>query len=315
MKNALLISGIGGLLLAILSPIQAHMGDRVVRIPELTDEDLEWIDLNDGSTVDWQEVIGDPILTAQDFATSEAGAAYDPTDLEYRIWMGWPGKRNRIYAAMEKVDDEYVGYIKDYLPEEDMYYAMQSDSGVQFLVDGDHSGGEFIPNAEGRGPEELMFLYNKEAQYFMAASEPDRNFEGVGIFQGGGFLYRDDWFHIPPLAAMGGGSFGEHPTVVVTEFYVTPFDFLVPDSPELTEISDLKAGQVIGFEMRVFDFDGKSGGVESSFKSLHGFPVRLGPMGDADRFVDAILVDALGRVLEDTAVEDATWARIKASFR
>jgi hypothetical protein len=305
MKNALFTLGIAALLLGIASPIQAHVGDAVVRIFELTDEELQWIDLHDGSVEDWQEVMGDPTLTALDFVTDGRRANNDPSDLAYRIWMGWHKESDRIYVAMERVDDRYVGYVRDVPPESDSWYAWWSDSGLQFLVDGDHSGGAITVG---------MREDNREIQHFMAASESYRNFEGVNIMQNG-FTYKDDWFRVPPLAEVGGGSFGEQPTVVVTEFYVTPFDWLVWDDPELAEVSDLKAGQIIGFAMVIIDYDEvfKSGSIE--YQSVHSFPIdSMGPGWVPDLFGDAILVNALGKVPEDTAVENLTWARIKASF-
>lgn len=319
MKNALLALEVAGLLLGIASPVQAHVGDRVIPIFELTDEDLEWIDLHDGSVEDWQEVIGEPTLTVLDFVTLKHWARYDPADLDYRIWMGWHDATERIYVAMERVDDEYVGYAGGHTPPgRDPWYGYFSDSGLQFLVDGDHSGG--IVTRWDLGPDSDLELRmsenNREAQYFMAASEPYRNFEGVNIMQNF-FLYKDDWFRVPPLAEAGGGSFGENPTVVVTEFYVTPFDLLVWDDSESSRVSDLKAGQIIGFAMIMTDYDKGYGDSDLlDYQSVHIFPVdEMGPDGlQADDFVDAVLVDALGQAPEDTAVEDVTWARIKASF-
>ena len=42
----------------------AHVGDEIYPFYELLDEDLERIDLSDGSVEDWYDVIGEPSLTA-----------------------------------------------------------------------------------------------------------------------------------------------------------------------------------------------------------------------------------------------------------
>ena len=47
---------------------EAHVGDRVYQIPELTDDMLALIDLKDGSVDDWAQIFEDPALTPLDFS-------------------------------------------------------------------------------------------------------------------------------------------------------------------------------------------------------------------------------------------------------
>lgn len=297
------------LAICLASNASAHMGDRVFPIIELSDEDLAKIDIDDGSVEDWIEVVGEPTLTAQDFTTR---GGYDPSDLDYRIWMAWHDATNRIYIAIEKADDVYIRYLEEAgSPDDNLWFPWYSDSSLHFLVDGDHSGGTTIYGVNSFPDEERPFQDNKESQYFMVAGERlQESGQHIAPMQNG-IRYKQDWFYSPPFADGGGGSFGEAPTIAVTEFYVTPFDWLVWNDPNATRISDLSAGKIIGFAMGMIDYDTKSAGDSEVHHMLyHGFGVYT----PAEEFADGVLLDVLGQVPDDSAVEQGSWARIKASF-
>ena len=57
------------LIMGIAMSVDAHVGDRVYPISELTDEMLAEIQLHDGSVEEWYELIGEPTLTLLDFAS------------------------------------------------------------------------------------------------------------------------------------------------------------------------------------------------------------------------------------------------------
>ena len=73
------------------------------RSTEITDEAA--IDVTDGSIEDWEELFGEPSLTSLDFTgfTSYQGSGesmdYNPSDLDFRIWLGWNGASDRIYVG------------------------------------------------------------------------------------------------------------------------------------------------------------------------------------------------------------------------
>lgn len=132
---------IAGLLVGLAGTAWAHIGARVIPIFELSDEDVAQIDLKDGSIEDWENVLGEPSLTTPDFGINSLigdGVSYDPSDLDFRIWLGWHQPTERIYAAMETVDNVYVN----------QYRGRKIDGipfGIDFMdfaVDGDHSGVE-----------------------------------------------------------------------------------------------------------------------------------------------------------------------------
>ena len=117
--------------------------------------------------------------------------------------------------------------------------------------------------------------------------------------------YEQDWFQAPPYADGGGGIAGENPTISVTEFYLTPFDRFVWNSPEESRVSELYTGKVIGFGFLIADYD--------PGEAIAGF--FLGTRGSgAGTYVDGMLLGPGGVFPEDTAVENVTWGRIKAAF-
>ena len=93
--------------LGLATAANAHIGDEIYPFYELLDEELDRIDLTDGSVDDWYEVVGEPSLTAPDFVwgTEYEPAEYDPSSLDFRIWLAWHQGSGTIWIAMERVDD------------------------------------------------------------------------------------------------------------------------------------------------------------------------------------------------------------------
>ena len=104
---------IAGLLVGMASVTGAHVGERVIPIYELSDEDLVRIDLKDGSVEEWKDIIGDPQLTAFSVSTDPNSPEdqYDPSDFDFRIWIGWNQSTSRIYVAFESIDDDGTGSV------------------------------------------------------------------------------------------------------------------------------------------------------------------------------------------------------------
>ena len=94
-------------LAGFLSVANAQPPDRIYPVVELTDRDVAEIDVTDGSVEDWENIAGEPTLTPLDFA-EPYGGSYDPSDMDFRIWLGWHDATDRIFFAMERVDDVYV---------------------------------------------------------------------------------------------------------------------------------------------------------------------------------------------------------------
>jgi len=288
-----------GLSAVFVGGAKAHVGDRIYYLWQLSDEDVAAIDLKDRSVEDWVDIVGEPTMTTVDFGNEN----YDPSDLEFRIWLAWHEPTNRIYGAVERYDDTYAPLTTRF----NRVIAHWHDAAINLYIDGDHSGGDFIyPWGDGMTEDEYWSNTFQGAQQFTAKAEDLEGYPLVEMwYLAQATSSKEDWFIQAPYAEGGGGLFGETPTVSITEFFVTPFDFLVWNSPEESAVSDLQPGQTIGFGVQIFDTD-------KSFWASYW--MGNGITGSADSFADGLLLGMGGVMPGDTAIQDVTWARIKASF-
>ena len=71
-------------------------------------------------------------------------SAYDPSDLDFVMWLGWRQLTNHLYVAVAATDDSYVNEFGS----DDNYYGDQFVwDHVAIAIDGDHSGGRWIDPA------------------------------------------------------------------------------------------------------------------------------------------------------------------------
>ena len=301
-------------------PVPGHSGDRLYPFYEITDEAA--IDVTDGSIEDWEELFGEPSLTSLDFTgfTSFQGdgesMGYNPSDLDFRIWLGWNGASGRIYAGAICIDDVYVGEGE----KSPNYLERSGEDHVAIHIDGDHDGSiawgdDFVYDRQ----RDDSGLIDQKAQHYNAV--PLRNETShVGLpflesFSEGG----ESWWGYPPSGDGGGSVAGENPVVWVTEFYVTAFDRLLRKDPENSLVSDLGAEQIVGFRMRVGDFD--EPGTSGAGSNFPGKPHVLGDYfgmtaleyaNESDLLMDGILLPADG--IGGTAAAPDSWGLIKASL-
>ena len=287
-------------------PVHGHRGDRVYPLFEVIDETA--INVNDGHVDEWMELIGEPTVTALEFTVLDwqFGAStfplhdYDPSDLDFRIWIGWTSASERIYVAAIFSDDISAGedeYDPNYSPGQDF---------LRLLIDGDHdASSDRDPNPTLEGDDSRIF--DQAAQSYSAV--PVRA-EGpiVGLrtleFYGG-----DWWWSYPPYGNGGGAIRGENPVIWTVEFYVTPFDMLLRKEPENSIVSDLGAQKIVGFQIHVGDFDDPDEGKEFYFLGDEkDFP------GDADTWMDGLLIGSGAGVSDGSVVRTDSWGRIKASL-
>jgi hypothetical protein len=302
MRKSLLAVLMMAFTLGIVSRASAHIGSEVYLFFEIADEDVSEIDFNDGSLDDWIDLVGDPSLDATDFFADPGvgdGAPYDPADMDYRIWFGWNSTSSTIWGAMERTDDVYVNeYAGGNLSD-----LWKWDSVIEFMLDGDHSGGEYgfnATNCEGCTEEEINLVNNRQAQqYLVIAEAPDGKQAGyLGAGQG--------WVNDVPYSLGGGTAFGDSPVTTLVEFYLTPFDNLIFNDPAASEATNLVAGNTIGFQISVPDWD-----VAGTYHAFHTVTGQAATWRYAERFADARLVGVGGDI---TAVEESSWGRVKASF-
>ena len=301
-------------LLGLASAAHAHIGDQIYPFYELLDEDLDRIDLTDGSAEDWYDVLGEPSLTAADFYYPFSH--YDPGNCDFRFWLAWNRRGGTLWVAMERYDDIYHNnYAGEILVESGLPRPAMVlwDSYFSFMVDGDHSGGRYLfghHSCEGCTAEETNLLNNRQAQHYLAIAE-------TAAGQQVGYDGVSEWAVREPYAAAGGGVLGATPATSVTEMMVTPFDALVYDDEAASTASELYPGKVIGFSISTIDNDGTEfpdGYGPTEFQWLSD----RGPTMDfADHFVDGLLLGAgedPSRYDDISAVEPSSWGRIKAAL-
>ena len=295
-------------LLGLAGDAPAHIGDEIYPFYELLDEDLDRIDLNDGSVEDWLEAVGEPSVTASDFIWEFH--SYDPSEVDFRIWLAWNQSSSTLWVAMERFDDLYFNRYDGDEPWKMHWW----DSSISFMVDGDHSGGPYSYllgfNCEGCTADQVL-ENNRQAQEWVAIAEtPD----GDHLHHGGA----SEWVIREPYAAAGGGVIGETPATTVTEFKVTPFDDLIYNDEEASEASKLYPGKTIGFSIDTTDNDVTQATDGSGVSILLSLTAKLEALTKADLFVDGLLIGAgedPSRYDNTAAVAPSSWGRIKAALR
>ena len=287
---------------ADLAPLAAHVGDRLYPITYLSEETLAVLDQDDAVVEDWVETVGEPVLTPLDFDLAPDGSydRFDPSNLDFRIWLGW-SREGRIHVAAQFADDVYFNE-----------YGFGPSDLLTLIVDGDHTGGLYLPFSLSRPPEEAEdpLENNMQAQAYQAVSraagDPMVDMVTTTLF------VDERWMVEPPFARGGGGVFGENPAYWSVEFYVTCFDRLNHLSPEDSDVSQLAEGKIIGFDIWVFDVDDDSGlGAQYNLGRPDGSEPHDGH--DASTLLDGLLLGPDG-VSGDAAVESVSWGRIKASL-
>ena len=288
-----------GLVCGLTGGASAHIGDTTVLLFEASDEDIVDIDLADGTVEDWEDVFGEANFLPADFfadPTVGDGAQYDPTDMDYRIWTGWRSSNNTIWFAMNRFDNVYFG--REYDGSSPWNY-----EAIEVMLDGDHSGGDYTGSAnEDWTADEQTLNNNRTAQQYIGVAD-DPSGRHVFYLGAGG-----EWVNDLPYADGGGISIGDNPTESVIEFYVTPFDDLIWNSPDDSRATPLVDGKVIGFQISLPDTD-QAPGQDRAFHTLSG---QAATWRFAERFIDARLVGAGGGGA--TAVTENSWGRIKASL-
>ena len=292
------------MVLAFGTASSAHIGGLVFPIFELPTSDLP--DINDGTLEDWEDVLTGTSLDHNSFEPLAVGdgAAVDPADLAYRMFMAWHSAGQHFWVAIERVDDVYINTYEG----GDLTGIWRFDS-VEIMLDGDHTGGAYNGfSADDYSEEEIKLLSNFQAQQYVCVAEsPDGRLLG---YQGSG----QGWVPLPPWSDAGGFSVGEAPNTSVIEMYLTAWDELNWAGAAQSKRSSLAAGKMVGFQYSVSDFDTEAG-------AYHGFHTLSGQPNTwrmAENFVDGELIPCdtgdCGSA-PATAVQSDSWGRIKASVR
>ena len=236
----------------------------------------------------------------------------DPSSLDFRIWIAWHDDPVRIYLAFSASDDVHINSN-----------GWGSDIEITLAVDADHSGQD--------GYSDLSFEEAEGswggAQQYRAFSQMDSGEQTLYSLytssskSGSGYVLDgsgDSWTVLPPYGDAASHVAGENPTISVIELYVTPYDSWggYDSGPRDAVVSDLKAGQVIGFAAIVGDRDTETGSYDLMPEAVRSD----NPYGDiivgsrADVYLDGLLLPAGGRETEDSVIRPDSWGLIKASL-
>ena len=278
-------------------------------IPELTDEMLEEIRLDDGSVDEWYDLVGDPTMTLLDFSTYQNALSPDPSNLDFRFWLAWEDDPDRLYIAFVSSDDFYKN-DHDYNGGP-LQAGITGHDSIVISIDGNHSGGQGLKGASSQ--EEVLEAFGQTQRYEVIA----RTTSGPTMDN----LVRHwtemfSWKVFPPYGDAGGSVAGENPTISVIELYITPFDsWGAWDDLENSVPSDLTAGQIVGFGLIVHDFDQEEWGVSWTPEAVQSEDAEIDIRNlRADIFLDGLLLPAKSIEPEGSAVESVTWGRIKAAI-
>ncbi len=301
MKKIIIIATVLGLVLASFTPSSAHQRtDRnwaAVQVPIDVDGIRDVV--MDGDLGDWDNVPSVFWVTQDDLVEVVTGTQGDPDpgNLAERIIVGWNPETNLVYVMEERFDDLWYGTIEG------------TNDKLELVLDANHSGGQF------QGVESIDLDPERWAGAEAQDWQQSLHQEAQLWLWGGGV-----WASVEPYAGIRWNVEGEvgGPATLFQESWFTTFDDLPasstgPDDPDLI-IHDLEEGQVMGVGMAIQDDDNGPG------DSYNGYWVSTGDVNmyfHADSLVDYVLLgfDANNWVSDsDTAVEEDSWARIKAGF-
>ncbi|MBT6147083.1 MAG: hypothetical protein HN712_22265 [Gemmatimonadetes bacterium] len=302
MRNQVLATLGVCLIVGLGQQASAHVG-RDVQIFELATEDLP--DLRDGSMQDWEDVLGDNFLTMDFFETLDdgghGGAPKDPADMDYKVYLAWNSRDQRIYVGVDRTDNIYLNSVNP----DDPFDAWQWD-GIEVYLDGDHSGGQFnLFSADDVG-DQVQSLQNRQAQQWLILPE------STGPQTAACFCFDKIWARGAPWTDAGGMSEGSAPVRTVTEAALTAWDDMDSEGPETSVRSSLIGGKTIGFSLTINDFDE----APAAYHATHTFTSVGDGYYQAGSLADAELVPCAGGDCGSapTAVASDSWGRIKASF-
>ncbi|NKB68092.1 MAG: hypothetical protein GKR89_13605 [Candidatus Latescibacteria bacterium] len=298
-------------LLALPRPGSGHVGGEPVPVLEFAPDQVP--DVHDGSLADWERAWGglEPAYTKSDARPLNTAADFGlhPLDLEFNWYFGWSAAANRLYFAAQVFDDIYLRPEGLDIESHAFFY----DS-LELMVDGDHSGGWYSGFTARSYPGEVSpaedsLMTNLQAQHY-SLFPPWPRPAGIAAYSHGA-----GWVDRPPYAEVGGGvvpgaaaagSLAKR-TQYLVEGYVTVWDSLVWHSPDESRPSQLAPGRIVGVQISVSDCDTQPG-------NCHGYFTLAGAQNawrHAFQFVDVELVASP----RPSAVQDDSWARIKASFK
>ena len=258
----------------------------------------------DGDPSDWDIVPETPYHIRNDrmqgsdpsIALRDPGST-DPSDLSMNSVIGWNESANRIYFLIEIFDDVHN-------VDRDDVARFWEDDDVEININGDNTGQDEA-NLEGEPFNNHYYGFvvpPVEGQSFFPFSTGNAEWLQVGTD-----MLDFGW-------SFEGEQFGESTYIyeaAMTVYFSAPTAEGAPESE--AEIVDLEEGEIVHFTIDIGDFD-EPGQTYDSFWTVSDD--RACCSANSDLFmaaIDPLLEEALAN--SPTAVEEASWGRIKAAHR
>ncbi|HEX2860416.1 MAG TPA: PKD domain-containing protein [Lacunisphaera sp.] len=251
---------------ALLLPLVAGPGLRALEKPEVTYPVFQFpadkIPRIDGDSADWA-MVPDSYVVGKDQLTNDAAnpPAAGEKSLAVRVRVGWVKGLNRLYFLYEAEDDFW-----DFADP-----GLRQDT-FELMVDGDASGGPFLPRDQPRfwTPEHVgqpdatpeprisaadsrWATHSVHAQnYHIFTPAADKDWT---MFWGSPTWVKEfPWANSAQAYAFKPGERGKY----VLEFWITPFDYAGPEGPARAVESVLREDKIIGLSWIVMDYDGRT---------------------------------------------------------
>jgi hypothetical protein len=197
----------------------------------------------DGNPNDWIIVPDSYSIGMDELKDTNNNSPIDKKDLDVNVKVGWVKGMNQLYFLVEVYDDYWF------------FAGPTSNNDIfELVVDGDLSGGPFIPGVAGHKEigkwEGYSDFQGVHAQnYHVNIPAADKSWAMVWGCQ--------PWANELPWAN-GEYSYnfkhGESGKLIV-EFWITPFDFAPYEGPGRAVISKLEVNKIIGMSWALIDYD------------------------------------------------------------
>lgn len=262
-----------GLLLGVAGPARAL--DRTNEIFKIFQFPADKIPTVDGLTNDWDMVPDSYVIDSSQFVDdTHRHAQPDAESPHVRIKVGWVKGLNRLYFLYE-ADDNYWDFADP---------GLHNDT-FEIAVDGDLSGGpfvtKFLPARSLLGEWETYFtLQGAHAQNYHVFT-PAENKDWCMVWGPAQWLKELPYADAAYNYQFRPGESGH----LVTEFWITPFDYAGAEGPSRAVETPLKENKIIGMSFALIDYDDvHSGDTNNGFWNLSRHHTMYGQADELCRF-------------------------------
>jgi hypothetical protein len=227
----------------------------------------------DGDASDWDLVPESYVIKTDQFVDDgKPNRARDPQNLDVKIRVGWVKGLNRLYVLYEATDNYWDFARPD----------LHNDT-LELMVDGDASGGAFVP----KGPTSRVWTEEKVGKPTAAPEDRISVEEARWAIQG---VHAQNYHIFTPAAgkdwcmAWNAATWTkEFPFAnaktrydfkpgeggkLTLEFWITPYDYAGPEGPARAVESVLRENKIIGLSFIVIDYDDEKKNSNNGFWTL-----------------------------------------------